>query len=163
MQTPFMPSTDAPALSRLLLLVSLAAKPFARVHERKWGISLPEWRVVLKVRDQPGVSGSELAQDLGLDKMAISRAVRVLERGGYLDRAVAPGDVRRQALRLTAKGEDLCSAMSPHDRALDTQLLRDLAPTEAAQFMETLDRLVMAARSQRGLQTALRESSTADS
>ncbi|PZW45035.1 DNA-binding MarR family transcriptional regulator [Humitalea rosea] len=150
MQAPTLSSADAPALSRLLLLVSLAAKPFARVHEHRWGISLPEWRVLLSVRDQPGISGSELAQELGLDKMAISRAVRVLERGGYLSRKTAPGDIRRQALRLTVQGEELCAAMSPHDRALDMHLLRDLAPSEAEQFMQMLDRLVAAARSQRG-------------
>jgi len=139
-------SVEAPALARLFLLVSLAAKPFARVHEQRWSISLPEWRVLIGIRQRPGVSGSELSLSLGLDKMAISRAVRVLEKAGHIARTSAPGDVRRQALSVTAQGEDLCCTMGPQDQALEDHLLGALSPHEAAQFVDLLDKLIARAR-----------------
>lgn len=140
------PATEAPALARLFLLVSLAARPFGRVHEARWSISVPEWRVLVAILDRPGVSGSELSQLLGLDKMAISRAVRVLERAGHVTRTAATGDVRRQALACTEQGEALCRTMGPQDRALEQALLGALSPEEAAQFLAVLDRLVDRAR-----------------
>jgi len=140
------PATEAPALARLFLLVSLAARPFGRVHEARWNISLPEWRVLVAILDRPGISGSELSHLLGLDKMAISRAVRVLERAGHVARSAAPGDVRRQALSCTAQGEALCHTMGPQDRALEQSLLDALTPGETAQFVAVLDRLVDRAR-----------------
>ncbi len=139
-------SVEAPALARLFLLVSLAAKPFVRVHEHRWSISLPEWRVLIGIRHSPGVSGSELSLSLGLDKMAISRAVRVLEKSGYIARTAAPGDVRRQALSATPQGEALCAVMGPQDRALEDHLLAALAPHEATVFIDLLDRLIARAR-----------------
>lgn len=142
-------SAEAPALARLFLLVSLAAKPFARVHEQRWSISLPEWRVLIGIRQRPGVSGSELSVSLGLDKMAISRAVRVLEKGGYIARTAAPGDVRRQALSVTAQGEDLCRVMGPQDQALEDHLLGALSPEESQQFVDLLNKLIIQARDAR--------------
>ncbi|WP_431283205.1 MarR family winged helix-turn-helix transcriptional regulator [Humitalea sp. 24SJ18S-53] len=126
--------------------MSLAARPFGRVHEARWSISLPEWRVLIGIHKRPGVSGSELSAALGLDKMAISRAVRVLERAGHVTRSAAPGDVRRQALRCTPQGEELCQSMAPHDRQLEHELLGALSPEETAQLVAMLDRLVDRAR-----------------
>ncbi len=131
---------------RLLQLVNLTAKPFARLHERRHRISLTEWRVLLGLADQPGISAAEIGELLGLDKMAISRAVRALETQGRLERTPDPNDARRASLRLTEAGSALHREIMPSAVAREAEMFSVLCPAERAQLDALLDRLLTQAR-----------------
>jgi DNA-binding MarR family transcriptional regulator len=140
---------DGRPFFKLVLLVNLIARPFARLHEREHGIGLAEWRVLRAVAaGAPALStAGQVGEALGMDKMAVSRAVRALEAKGRLSRAPDPADRRRHALRVTAAGRALVAAIEPSGRAREAALLAALSPAEQAAFAQVLDRLLARARS----------------
>ena len=98
---------DRSAFLKLLVLVNLTARPFGRLYARRYKITLAEWRVMFTVAGRPGAAASEIAEMLGLDKMAVSRAIRALERSGNLKRTTdgrgSPFSTRSPPARSSAK------------------------------------------------------------
>jgi DNA-binding MarR family transcriptional regulator len=131
---------------KLLLLVNLTARPFARRYEKQHRLALPEWRVMLLVAESPGLSSAKITEMLGLDKMAVSRAVRGLERRGRLERRIDPRDGRRWALHLSAAGRALFRKIAPSAIAREAALFDALTSSERARLEAILDRLVASAR-----------------
>lgn len=131
---------------KLLLLVNLTAKPFARRYEKRHRLALSEWRVMLVVAESPGLSAAEIAELLGLDKMAVSRAVRGLERHGRLERRVDPQDGRRSALHLSHAGRTLFGKIVPSAKAREARLFGVLDNADRARLNAILDKLVARAR-----------------
>jgi DNA-binding MarR family transcriptional regulator len=131
---------------KLLLLVNLTARPFARRYEKQHRLALSEWRVILVLAESPGLSSAEIAERLGLDKMAVSRAVRGLERRGRLGRRVDPRDGRRWALHLSAAGRALFRKIAPSAIVREAALFGVLTAAERARLEAILDRLVASAR-----------------
>jgi DNA-binding MarR family transcriptional regulator len=131
---------------KLLLLVNLTARPFARRYEKQHRLALSEWRVMLVLAESPGLSSAEIAERLGLDKMAVSRAVRGLERRGRLGRRADPRDGRRWALHLSAAGRALFRKIAPSAIDREAALFGILTASERARLDAILDRLVASAR-----------------
>ncbi len=137
---------DRSTFFKLLLLVNLTARPFARQYERRYQISLPEWRVMFALAARPGVSAARIGEQLGLDKMAVSRAVRALERRGRLQRRPDATDQRRAELRLSDEGLALFNHMAPAGEAREDALLEALSQQERATLGQLLDKLIARAR-----------------
>jgi DNA-binding MarR family transcriptional regulator len=131
---------------KLLLLVNLTARPFARRYEKQHRLALAEWRVMLVLAEAPGLSAAEVAERLGLDKMAASRAVRGLERQGRLHRQVDPRDGRRWALYLSVAGRALFRKIAPSAIRREAALFGILTTSDRAKLEKILDRLVASAR-----------------
>jgi len=137
---------DQSAFFKLVLIVNLMARPFGRLRPQAQGLSLTEWRTLHAVAVEPGLAAAELTGRLGLDKMAVSRAVRALEAAGRLRREASGDDARRSALHLTAAGEALHAAIAPGGMAREAELLAGLNPVERAELNRLLDLLVRRAR-----------------
>ncbi|HZF74702.1 MAG TPA: MarR family winged helix-turn-helix transcriptional regulator [Acetobacteraceae bacterium] len=132
---------------KFVLLVNLVARPFAREHEREHGIRLTEWRVLRVLSAAPrSATAGEIGDALGMDKMAVSRAVRALEARGRLRRQPSPEDRRRIALEITRAGRDLVAAIEPSGRAREAALVSVLDEEERATLDALLDRLLAQAR-----------------
>ncbi len=131
---------------KLLALVNMTAKPFGRLYERQFQITLPEWRVMLTLADRPGLTAMEVGEALGLDKMAVSRAVRGLEARGRVERQVRASDARSLELRLTPAGWALYRTIAPAGRERADRLFEVLDAGERRTLDALLDRLVAHAR-----------------
>ncbi len=144
---PSPPGEPGSTFFKLVLLVNLVARPFARVHERAHGLRLAEWRVLRALAARPaGATAGELGEALGMDKMAVSRAVRALEAAGRLARRPDPRDRRCIALSATGAGRALVGTIEPQGRAREAALLAELTDAERAALDALLDRLVRRAR-----------------
>ena len=133
---------DRSAFLKLLVLVNLTARPFGRLYARRYKITLAEWRVMFTVAGHPGAAASDIADTLGLDKMAVSRAIRALERSGYLKRTTDDKDQRRAALRLTRKGLAVFDQIAPGALEREAALFAVLDPAQRRALVATLDRLI---------------------
>jgi DNA-binding MarR family transcriptional regulator len=133
---------DRSAFLKLLVLVNLTARPFGRLYARRHKISLAEWRVMFTVAARPGAAAADIADMLGLDKMAVSRAIRVLERSGHLKRTTDDRDQRRAALSLTSKGLAVFNHVAPGALEREATLFGVLDPSERKAFVATLDKLI---------------------
>ena len=70
-----------------------------------------------------GAARQDLAVELGVTKQAVSQLVDILVSRGYVDREADPGDLRRVALSLTERGEQVLHAAVEGVAAVDDQLL----------------------------------------
>jgi MarR family transcriptional regulator for hemolysin len=68
------------------------------------GLSIPQFRILVRVGRVPDLSLTALADDLGMSASAASNLVDRLVRAGELERTVDPDERRRVRLRLSSSG-----------------------------------------------------------
>ena len=91
----------------------------------------------------PGITQSELARNLGIERSALVAIVDDLEARGFLQRTTVPSDRRVQALMPTPRGN---AAYAEAKRAVEAHEERILAPLSHEERM-TLVRLLRKLRS----------------
>ena len=137
---PLVPSENV--LAAIHVVSNRISRAFYADIEARHGISLPEWRAMLTLTRHPGMAAMAVAALWGMDKMAISRAVRRLERAGLVKRAPARGDRRRWVLDLTPEGRRRFRAVEPAATARYRDFLKGLAARDVAQLKRLLDKLI---------------------
>jgi DNA-binding MarR family transcriptional regulator len=128
---------------RLSVLSNLVSSRIAAHYSERFGLGIPEWRVLAVLAQEPGLSAAEVAERTAMDKVAVSRAVAALQRTGRLERAMDASDRRRSRLRLSAAGAEVYRQVVPVARRLEHDLLDALAPDDRA----ALDRILRALQS----------------
>jgi len=123
---------------RLAILSHSVSHSIASVYEKRFGLSIPEWRVIAIVGRFPGLSAVEVAERTVMDKVAVSRAVSKLIKNGRIDRQFADADRRRSILNLSEKGRQLHDEVAPLALQMEADLLEGLTEDE----IDVLDRVI---------------------
>lgn len=123
---------------RLAILSHSVSQSIASIYEKRFGVSIPEWRVIAIVGRFPDLSAVEVAERTVMDKVAVSRAVTKLIRSGVVDRQFADADRRRSILNLSEKGREVHNEIAPLALQMEADLMADLDDTER----EVLDRVI---------------------
>ena len=92
---------------RLAVLSNTVSTTVARAYDKRFNVSIPEWRVIAILGRFPGLSAVEVAERTMMDKVAVSRAVTKLVKNGRIDREFADADKRRSILNLSEEGQQL--------------------------------------------------------
>ena len=108
---------------------------------KETGIGSGEFDLIHAVRHTPGISQSEICQQLNMDKGAVARRAASLEKKGYLIRRASPEDGRAQMLFATEKAESLKCSKAAVETAFYEWLLEELTEEEQETFADLLDRL----------------------
>jgi DNA-binding MarR family transcriptional regulator len=112
------------------------------MYEKRFGLSIPEWRVIAILGRFPGLSAAEVAERTLMDKVAVSRAVTKLIRSGRIDRRFADADRRRSILNLSDEGQRVHDDVAALALAFERDLLRGIDEKTYADFNRALDRLL---------------------
>lgn len=131
---------------RLARLSSTVSGAVASEYAQRFGLSIPEWRVIAIVGRMPGLSAVEVAEQTFLDKVAVSRAVTKLIKAGRIDRQFADADRRRSILNLSEKGREVHDAVATLALEFERDLLEGLDEEDIRRFNEVMDRLLEKAR-----------------
>jgi len=131
-----------PLFFKLVRVVNLTARPFHERVGREHQLTLNEWRTMAVLGAQPGLTASQVADQTGLDKMAVSRALAGLKRHRRVQCREDPTDQRRSRLHLTAAGKALHATVSELGREREAALFAGVGAAELAQLGTTLDRLI---------------------
>lgn len=123
---------------RLAILSHSVSHSIASIYEKRFGVSIPEWRVIAIVGRFPDLSAVEVAERTVMDKVAVSRAVTKLIKSGVIDREFADADRRRSILNLSEKGRAVHDEIAPLALQMEADLLRGLTEDE----LEVLDRVI---------------------
>ena len=91
---------------RLSVASNAVSERVAGVYQTRFGLKVPEWRVIAVVAEQGRLTQAGLVAATQMDKMTVSRAVTALVERGLLTRAPA-GDRRTLELALTDEGNAL--------------------------------------------------------
>ena len=70
-------------------------------------VTVAEWALMRVLHDREPTSPSQLANDMGMTRGAITKLADRLLAKGLIDREASPDDGRSHTLRLTAQGTDL--------------------------------------------------------
>jgi DNA-binding MarR family transcriptional regulator len=117
---------------RLSVLTNLVSGTIADAYRRRFGLSIPEWRVLAVLARHPGLSAADVAERTRMDAVAVSRAVARLVAAGRLRRGLARDDRRRSVLAVSAAGKAVYRAVAPVALGYEQQLLAALDPAARA-------------------------------
>jgi DNA-binding MarR family transcriptional regulator len=131
---------------RLSILSNTVSSTIARVYDRRFGLSIPEWRVIAVLGRFPGLSAVEVAERTLMDKVAVSRAVSKLIKNGRIDRQFADADRRRSILNLSDDGRKVHDEIAPLALKFEEDLLHGLSESEVRTLNVIMERLLARAR-----------------
>lgn len=131
---------------RLAILSHTVSSLIARVYDKRFGLTIPEWRVIAIVGRFPGLSAVEVAERTMLDKVAISRAVTKLIKANRIDREFADADRRRSILTLSEEGRKVHDEVAPLALEMEQDLLHGLSDSQIDTLNTVTERLLARAR-----------------
>jgi DNA-binding MarR family transcriptional regulator len=131
---------------RLSITSHTVSTNIARVYEKRFGVSIPEWRVIAILGRFPGLSAVEVADRTLMDKVAVSRAVTKLIKNGRIDREFADADRRRSILNLSEQGRQVHNEIAPLALQFEQELLQDISDEDFQVFNKVLEQLLEKAR-----------------
>ncbi|MFQ5547499.1 MAG: MarR family winged helix-turn-helix transcriptional regulator [Woeseia sp.] len=131
---------------RLSILSNTVSSTIASAYNRRFGLSVPEWRVIAVLGRFPGLSAVEVAERTLMDKVAVSRAVTRLIKSGRIDRQFADADRRRSILKLSDEGRKVHDEIAPLALRFEEDLLHGLSAEEIQTLNVIMERLLARAR-----------------
>jgi DNA-binding MarR family transcriptional regulator len=131
---------------RLSVLSNRISRAIASRYAEAFDLTIPEWRVIAVLGQQPRLTATDVADATEMDKVAVSRAVAKLIAKKRVAARADARDARRQLLSLTRDGEDLHARIAPMALAAERRLLAALNTREQEQLDALLDRLLDAAK-----------------
>ena len=126
---------------RLSIVTNRISASFARLYSDKFNLSIPEWRVMAVLGQQPGLSADEVCGETEMDKVPVSRAVSKLLGKGLLRREFSGRDRRRSILCLSDAGYGMYAQIVPLALSYEEELKATLTAEEQSQLEVLLDKL----------------------
>jgi DNA-binding MarR family transcriptional regulator len=131
---------------RLSILSSTVSSTIAGTYDQRFGLTIPQWRVIAVLGRFPGLSAAEVAEQTMMDKVAVSRAVSKLLKSGRIDRQFADADRRRSILNLTDAGRQVLDEIAPLALKFEEDLLHGLTEEEIHTLNVLTEHLLARAR-----------------
>ena len=126
---------------RLSIVTNRISVSFSRLYSEKFGLSIPEWRVMAVLGQQPGLSADDVCSETEMDKVPVSRAVTKLLNKGLLERNFSGDDRRRSILCLSEAGYAMYAQIVPLALTYEAELKAALSEQEQLQLERLLDKL----------------------
>lgn len=126
---------------RLAVLANTVSKGIARLYADRFGITIPEWRILAILGGFGPATASEIQGRSAMDKVQVSRAIARLTEAEMIRRTVDPDDRRRQTIAMTSEGERVYREIVPLARAREAALLEGFSAEERAMLDRLLERL----------------------
>ena len=103
-----------------------------------------QFGVLILIRENIGLSQSELGTAIGIDRSTMVAVIDRLESRGWVVRAPSPSDRRSYALELSPEGEALVNELIPRVLAHEQHMVQKLAPHEQGTLIDLLGRVACA-------------------
>ncbi len=126
---------------QMATLTHTIMRSVAAVFEERFGISIPEWKVLAIIHEAPGLSAVAVARLAQMDTVAVSRAVTKLMDVGYVVRDLDTEDRRRSVLNLSTEGSALYTQVAPLALEIQASLFEDLSDEEMLMFRRIIRKL----------------------
>lgn len=126
---------------RLSVVTNRVSGALARHYAARFGIGVPEWRVIAILGRHPDSTANEVSERSAMDKVTVSRAVATLLKKGLIERRRDAGDKRKSRLCLSKAGETVYSDIVPLALGFERDLLNTLDAAERAALDRIIDKL----------------------
>lgn len=108
------------------LAAQLLSDQFSEIYRREFGISVPEWRVMVHLTQADEASVRDIENQVLMEKSKVSRTATRLVKRGFVRKAAHSQDRRLVALSLTPNGHRMMARLLPKARDFQRALERDL-------------------------------------
>jgi DNA-binding MarR family transcriptional regulator len=115
---------------QLAVLADYTSTRFAEVYSGKFGLSIPEWRVLATVGERDLLRAKDIEAERHLHKTVVSRAIARLRARGLVELKNNAEDRRESFLLLTAKGRKLYGEIIPLARTYSDEIVASLNAAE---------------------------------
>jgi DNA-binding MarR family transcriptional regulator len=126
---------------QLNVVASLVSLALSRVYARRYGIGVPEWRVLVTLGQYGVMTGKAIGGHTHMHKTKVSRAVTLMEQRKLLVRRANRADMRESFLSLTAAGRTMYEEVAPHALDFAKRLTEILTPADREAFNRALKQL----------------------
>jgi len=126
---------------RLSILAESVSRAFARHYEQRFGITIPEWRVMAVLGERSPQSTQDVIRRTRMDRVKVSRAAIRLTDKGLIARTSQPGDQRAHSLKLSRHGFTMYRQIVPFAHALQAELVQALGNDELRGFDDVVGKL----------------------
>lgn len=132
-------------LDRILFRIEDVPRLMRRIFDialEGYELSRPQWRLVAYVLRDEGMTQTELARVLELERASVGQAIDNLERKGLIERRKAPGDRRVWRIYATEEGRRLIPELRETIDEVHEQMLAGFSDQERAHLLGFLDRIM---------------------
>jgi DNA-binding MarR family transcriptional regulator len=129
---------------RVYALASSLSKGAMRFYLAKFGLALPEMRLLSTLGSRRRLSSVELVKLTAMDKGLVSRVLNGLGKRGWVEQVPSAEGSNRRVWRLTRTGAALVARLQPVWRERESRLQTDLTPQEHELLLRLLERLFLA-------------------
>jgi DNA-binding MarR family transcriptional regulator len=126
---------------RLNVVASLVSQALSRIYAERYGIGVPEWRVLVTLGQYNMMTGKAIGAHSHMHKTKVSRAVALLEKRKLLARRSNRADLRESFLTLTPAGREMYEDLAPIALQFTARLSEAIEPSDRAAFERAVDRL----------------------
>jgi DNA-binding MarR family transcriptional regulator len=126
---------------RLNVVASLVSQALSRVYADRYGIGVPEWRVLVTLGQYGMMTGKAIGAHSHMHKTKVSRAVALLEKRKLVTRRANRADLRESFLTLTAAGRTMYDDLAPIALDFANRLSEVVDPADRAAFERAVNRL----------------------
>lgn len=111
---------------RMNVAAKRLSEGLARQYRETYGISVPEWRVLVHLAQSGNVSVRDIETRVAMERYEVSRAAKRLREAGHIASTADDSDRRLVRLTLTAQGRALMRVLLPIARAYQTEIEKRL-------------------------------------
>jgi DNA-binding MarR family transcriptional regulator len=126
---------------RLNVVASLTSQALSRIYSERYGIGVPEWRVLVTLGQYGVMTGKQIGAHSHMHKTKVSRAVAELETRKLVARKANRADKREAFLSLTGAGRAIYEDLAPSALEFARRLAEVIEPADRAAFDRALRRL----------------------
>jgi DNA-binding MarR family transcriptional regulator len=126
---------------RLNVVASLVSHALSRIYADRYGIGVPEWRVLVTLGQYGMMTGKAIGGHSHMHKTKVSRAVALLEHRKLLARRANRADLRESFLTLTPAGRAMYDELAPIALDFADRLTDAIEPADRAVFDRVIERL----------------------
>lgn len=126
---------------RLSITSNAVSGRISQEYRSRFGLSVPEWRVMAVLGDAGAKTQRELTQMTLMDKVAVNRACKVLEERGLAVRQPNASDGRSHLLELTGAGTEMHGQIMPLALEMERRLFANFTYEEVDAFRSLLGRV----------------------
>jgi DNA-binding MarR family transcriptional regulator len=140
--------SDADSASRIPVActcsrVRKAARRVSQIYDQAlepYGFTISQYGILVNLRQLDGASIGQLAERMVMDPTSLTRALKPLERQGFISLATDPNDRRARRLSLTPEGLAAMRAAKPGWVKAQTAVEQALGTDETLVLHASLDR-----------------------
>jgi len=126
---------------KLNVLSSLVSQALTLVYGQRYGIGIPEWRVLVTLGQHGVMTGKAIGAHTHMHKTKVSRAVAQLEQRKFVSRRANRADLREAFLSLTPSGRAIYEEAAPIALDFTNRLSEVVAPSDRAAFDRAMRQL----------------------